>query len=48
MSNDTPATGECGHLHPRDFWVTCTQPEGHDHEHVSIDYPLSGQWKGHA
>jgi hypothetical protein len=39
---------ECGVAHPRLLSVTCTQPEGHEWEHVSIDYPMAGQWAGGA
>lgn len=40
MTDYTP----CGYPHPVSFWVTCTQPEAHNFEHVSFDYPMHGQW----
>lgn len=38
------AEKECGIQNPRFDGVTCTQPPGHDHEHVSFDHPMAGQW----
>lgn len=35
---------ECGIPHPSIDGVTCTQPAGHQYEHVSFDDPLAGQW----